>query len=50
MPTDGKMLHTCTECKKMFGSPCQIAKAILRPPMAGYDHRIFLWMIIYMIG
>ena len=28
MPTDGKMLHTYKECKKMFGSPYQIAKAI----------------------
>ena len=38
------------ECKKIFGSPYQIAKAILCPPTAGYDHRIFLWMIYYMIG
>ena len=28
MPTKGKMLHTYTECKKMFGSPYRIAKAI----------------------
>ena len=50
MPTDSKMLYTSMECKKIFGSPYQIAKAILCPPMAGYDHRIFLWMIIYMRG
>ena len=28
MPTKGKMLHTFVECKKKFGSPYQIDKAI----------------------
>ena len=41
MPTDGKMLHTYTECKKIFGSPYQIAKAIADGRIRKLDNGVY---------